>query len=231
MRIAGEIEFRNDLCHYSAYFGVRKRMPNFEAHITVSAVGSALLTAYGTARFGWDGAIPSLAFFSGAAGGMVPDLDSDSSRPRRFAGAVVGASASVGFAGFVSSSGEFLNRPWPREMVLAGAALVFLLFSFVCMELVLKKYTRHRGLFHSLATPFLYGGILACLATPRGADTAVAVWLLGIFGVLSHLVLDAAKSFSLYPLKLATGDLAASARLWLATMLVTLAAFLRLTRF
>ncbi|UQZ89191.1 hypothetical protein C4J81_08260 [Deltaproteobacteria bacterium Smac51] len=205
-------------------------MPNFETHITISAVGSALLTAYGTARFGWDGAIPSLAFFAGAAGGMVPDLDSNTSKPRRLAGALVGVSAAVGIAGFVTSSGPFLNRPWTWAPALGAAAAAFLLFNFAVMELVLKKHTRHRGLFHSLAVPFLYGGLLACLATPRGADTAIAVWLLGIFGVLSHLLLDAAKSLSLNPLKLATADLAASTRLWLATMAVTLAAFIRLTK-
>ena len=204
-------------------------MPKFETHMTVSTVGSAVLVAFGTARYGWEGAIPTLAFVAGATGGMLPDLDCDTSKPRRLAGLLAGFSAAVGAAGFLSASGPFLNRPWGFPAVLLAAALIMGLVS-LSVDKLLSRHTRHRGLFHSLAVPFLYGGVLACLAAPRGLDTSMAVWLLSIYGVTSHLVLDAIKSFSLNPLKLATSDLTASIVLWLATTFVTLAAFARLTR-
>lgn len=204
-------------------------MPNFKAHITVSTLGSAALVAGGTALYGWDGAIPTLAFVSGAAGGMVPDLDCNTSRPRRLAVTLTGLAAAVALAGFVTASGAFLNRPWGLWPTLAAAGTAFVLVEALA-RFVLARYTRHRGLFHSLAVPFIYGGLWACLAAPYGVDASMAVWLAGIFGVLSHLVLDAARGLSLNPLKLATADIGASTRVWLATTAVTLAAFARLTK-
>jgi membrane-bound metal-dependent hydrolase YbcI (DUF457 family) len=204
-------------------------MPGYQTHLTVSTLGSALLVAWGTARYGWDGVIPSLAFAAGAAGGLVPDLDSDSSKPRLWAGFLAAAAAAIGAAGFLTAPGPFLQRPWAAWPTALAALYLFLLVNWLILKF-LRHRTRHRGLFHSLAVPFLYGGLMALLAGPRGTATAMAVWLLSLFGVFSHLVLDALRGLSLNPLKPATRDLAASAWLWTATALVTLAAFLRLTQ-
>jgi len=159
----------------------------------------------------------------------VPDLDSDTSKPRRWAGVVVAAAAAAGTAGFLTAPGPFLGRPWEAGPTSLAAFYLFMLVNVLTFKF-LSRHTRHRGLFHSLAVPFLYGGLMALLAGPRGTATAMAVWLLSLFGVFSHLVLDALRSLSLHPLKPATRDLAASAWLWTATALVTLAAFLRLTQ-
>ncbi|MGL4207901.1 MAG: metal-dependent hydrolase [Candidatus Adiutrix sp.] len=203
-------------------------MPQFETHIAVSSVGSAFLVAYGSARLGWDAYTPWVAFIAGVGGGMVPDLDSDTSKPLRLAGLVTALAAACGAFIFVTSNGDFLNRPWPWEM-----AAIFTVFCFVIFNLVIvtafKRLTRHRGLFHSLAVPFLYGGLLACLVMPHSPHMALAVWLLGMFGVFSHLILDSLKSLSFNPLKLATSDLKTSTRLWLLTTFVTLMAFTRMT--
>jgi len=204
-------------------------MPGYQTHLTVSTLGSAILVAWGTVRYGWDGAIPTLAFVAGAAGGLVPDLDSDASKPRRWAGLLAAAAAAIGAAGFLTSPGPFLQRPWGGWPTALVAIYLFLLINFLTIK-ILRRHTRHRGLFHSLAVPFLYGGLMALMAGPRGTATAMAVWLLSLFGVFSHLILDALRGLSLNPLKPATRDLAASAWLWTATALVTLAAFLRLTQ-
>jgi len=197
--------------------------------LTVSTLGSALLVAWGTARYGWDGATPALAFAAGAAGGLTPDLDSDSSKPRRWAGGVVATAAAVGAGGFLTAPGPFLDRPWSAGPAALAALYLFILVNVLFFK-VLHRFTQHRGLLHSLAVPFLYGGLLALLAGPRGTTTAMAVWLLSLFGVFSHLFLDALHGLSLNPLKPATGDLAASTWLWTITALATLAAFLRLTQ-
>lgn len=203
-------------------------MPNFPVHIAVSSLGSSVLAAYGTARFGWDGAIPALAFMAGSAGGMVPDLDSNISKPRRLAGGLAGLSAAVGAAGFLASSGSWLARPWSPWAIAAASGLVFILANLVFLK-ILKKHTRHRGLFHSLPVPFLYAGLMAALAAPRGAGTVTAVWLLALFGAFSHLVLDACGSFSLYPLKTHSKNFTASVWLWLVTLGVSVLPVLRLT--
>ena len=204
-------------------------MPGYQTHLKVSTLGSAILVAWGTACYGWDGAIPKLAFAAGAAGGLVPDLDSDASKPRLWAGLLTAAAAAAAAAGFLTSPGPFLHRPWGAWPTALAALYLFLVVNWLTHEF-LRRRTRHRGLFHSLAVPFLYGGLMALMAVPRGTDTAMAVWLLSLFGVFSHLVLDALYGLSLNPLKPATRDLTASAWLWTATALVTLAAFFRLTR-
>lgn len=201
-------------------------MPQFETHITVSALGSAFLVSIGGILYGWGGAIPALALVAGTAGGQVPDLDAECPEARRAAALSAGLAAAVAVAGFFTASGSFLDRPWTLWPVLAASALA-------CGAVFLIAHRgpqRPRGLCHSLAAPFIYGGLWACLTIPRGTDAALAVWLLAVFGVLSHLVLDAARDLSLAPLKLATADLTVSTWAWLATTAITLAAFFRLTR-
>jgi membrane-bound metal-dependent hydrolase YbcI (DUF457 family) len=140
--------------------------------------------------------------------------------------------AGLGFAaavvGFVTSPGQILNRPWSAGSVVCAAVGAYFLFNAIFVE-VIKRRTVHRGLFHSLAVPFLYAGLWAVMASPAGPKTAMAVWCLAIVGVMTHLLLDAAKSMSFNPLKVATDDLGASTRLWILTALVNLLAFTRLS--
>ncbi len=205
-------------------------MPKFETHITVSSLLSAFAVVYGTARYGWNPDVASVAFVAGAAGGMVPDLDSDQSKPLRLSGAIVGLAAAAGVWSFASAPGPLLNRPWPAGSVALAALGAYFIFNTIFIE-ILRRNTRHRGLFHSLATPFLYGGVLACLAAPYGGAMPIAVWSVGSLGALSHLVLDAAQSMSFDPLKIKSHSLAAATRLWVATAIITLIAFTRLTKF
>ncbi|MDR1607197.1 MAG: metal-dependent hydrolase [Deltaproteobacteria bacterium] len=202
-------------------------MPNFDTHVAAAGLTSALGVAVGAILFEWDKTASSLAFVAGLSGGMVPDLDCDTAKPRRLAGIFVGLGCAAMVVGYVSGHGQFLRRPWPAEHVALAALGSFFLFNAIFLEL-LKSRTKHRGLFHSLATPFLYGGLWGCLAASQGGRTIMAVWFLAVIGVFSHLILDAAKGFSFDPLKIATADLAASTRLWILTALVNFLAFIRL---
>jgi membrane-bound metal-dependent hydrolase YbcI (DUF457 family) len=203
-------------------------LPNFETHITVAALTSAVGVAAGSAVFGWDSSSSSLAFVAGLSGGLIPDLDHDKSKPLRLSGAIVGLGFAVALVGFVSTTGKFLNRPWPpMNTVLAGIG-AFFLFNTIFIQ-ILKRRTKHRGLFHSLAVPFLYGGLWAVILASTGGKTVMAVWLLAILGVFTHLILDAAKGFSFDPLKVNTEDISASTRLWILTALVNFLAFTRVT--
>jgi hypothetical protein len=205
-------------------------LPNFDCHISVAALTSAVGVAAGAILFEWDKTASSLAFLAGLSGGLIPDLDCDQSKPRRMAGVFAGLGCAAMAVGFVSGHGQFLRRPWPPVEVALAAVGSFFLCNTIFME-ILKKRTRHRGLFHSFAVPFLYGGLWSCLTAGQGGRTIMAVWFLAVLGVLTHLVLDAAKSFSFDPLKLATSDLVASTRLWILTALVNFLAFTRLFAF
>ncbi|MDR1040878.1 MAG: metal-dependent hydrolase [Deltaproteobacteria bacterium] len=196
-------------------------MPNFACHLAVGAVSSALAVAYGDARYDLGNVCSTLAFLAGVSGSLLPDLDSDTSKPLRLSGAVAGLGAAAAVAGFALSPGNFLGRPW-HPVYVAVAAFATFLVSNTLMIGLLKRYTVHRGLFHSLSVPFLYGGLWAVLCTGMGRKTVFAVWVMAAGGVFLHLILDSAKSLSLKPLKVCTQDLAASTRLWIATAMVNL---------
>jgi hypothetical protein len=202
-------------------------MPNFECHVSAAALTSAVGVAVGAAWFGWDRTASSLAFLAGVSGGLLPDLDSDASKPLRLAGAVAGLGAGAAAVCFASGRGAFLSRPWPAPEVALAALGAYFLFNTIFIE-ILKRRTSHRGLFHSLAVPFLYGGLWATAAGGWGGKTILAVWALSVLGVFTHLILDAAQGMTFNPLKVATKDLSASTRLWLLTALVNFMAFTRL---
>ncbi|MDR2422217.1 MAG: metal-dependent hydrolase, partial [Deltaproteobacteria bacterium] len=150
-------------------------MPKFESHVAAAALTSAVGVAVGSIMFEWDKAASSLAFFAGVSGGMVPDLDCDVSKPRRLAGVFVGLGCAAMVVGFVSGPGSLLKRPWPAEHVVLAAAGAFFLFNAIFME-ILRTRTKHRGLFHSLATPFLYAGLWSCCVAGQGGRAIMAVW-------------------------------------------------------
>jgi membrane-bound metal-dependent hydrolase YbcI (DUF457 family) len=205
-------------------------LPNFEVHVSAAAMTSAIGVAVGAGAFGWDASASSLAFLAGLSGGLIPDLDSDASKSLRLSGAVVGLGFAAAAAGYVSSDGAFLHRPWAAQETALAAVGSYFLFNTIFIE-ILKKRTKHRGLFHSLAVPFLYAGLWATAAASRGPKTVMACWLLAALGVFTHLILDAGKGFTFDPLKVASNDLSASTRLWILTALVNFLAFTSLTVF
>ena len=73
-------------------------------------------------------------------------------------------------------------------IILAGAA-VYLLIRFGLAAL-LKRYTVHRGMFHSLPAAAIFGEIAFLLAS--GDDWRLRLYKAGavVLGYLSHLVLD-----------------------------------------
>jgi membrane-bound metal-dependent hydrolase YbcI (DUF457 family) len=201
-------------------------VPNFESHIGVAAIASALGVAFGSAVYGWDSSASSLAFLAGLSGGFIPDLDHDESKPLRLSAALVGLGFSAATVGYVTSPGAFLNRPWPAGSAFLAAVGSYFLFNTIFVE-IFRRRTKHRGLFHSLAVPFLYAGLWAVMVSSAGGKTIMAVWVLAVLGVFTHLVLDSAKSMSFNPLKVASDDLGASTRLWVLTALVNFLAFIR----
>ncbi|MDR1872446.1 MAG: metal-dependent hydrolase [Deltaproteobacteria bacterium] len=205
-------------------------MPNFEVHTPVAAVTAAVGIAAGAIFFDWDRTDASLAFIAALSGSLVPNLDRVEPKPRRLASFIVGIGCAAMTVAYVTGQGRFLKRPWPAEHVALAALGAFFLFNTVFMEII-KGRTKRRGLFHSLATPFLYGGLWSCFAAGQGGRTIMAVWIFSVWGVLSHLILDAAKDFSFNPLKIAADDLAGATRLWVLTALINFLAFIRFFTF
>ncbi|MGE0610007.1 MAG: metal-dependent hydrolase [Pirellulales bacterium] len=164
-------------------------MAGFRMHISTSTV---LGIGYGGAAFSLYGVPAPTATLAGglcAVSGMLPDLDSGPGVPLR---------ESVAFAAAVVPM-LLVNRmeamQWSSEsMVLAGAG-VYLAIRFGLSRL-LKWYTVHRGMFHSLPAAAIAGELGYLLAS---GDTPMRLFKAGgvVIGFMSHLILDEIYSVEL----------------------------------
>ncbi|MCE5268845.1 MAG: metal-dependent hydrolase [Planctomycetaceae bacterium] len=164
-------------------------MAGFKTHLTVSSIfgvgyGGAACLMYGVP---W----PTALLAGGLCGvsGMLPDIDSDSSRPLHesmaFAAAVVPMMLLHRFHRWGMS---------PELIILSGAGL-YLLIRFG-LGTLLKRYTVHRGMFHSLPAAAVFGELAYLLAS--GEDWRLRAFTAGavVLGYVSHLVLDEIYSVS-----------------------------------
>ena len=169
-------------------------MAGFQTHITVSTVTGV---AYGL--WGWQcGATPECCILAGglcSVSGMLPDLDSDSGRPVQeiscFAAAVIP----------MLMLERFENFGWSREMMVLAAAAIYAAVRFGVAE-VFKRYTVHRGMWHSIPA-CLACGLVAFLIV-AGNDIAIRTFKAGAvsLGFFSHLLID-----EIWSLRLRSGRL------------------------
>jgi len=158
-------------------------MAGFKTHISFSGIMG--IGYAGAAYAFYDVPIPTCVLAGGLCGvsGMMPDVDSDSGVPLResmaFAAAVVPMMLMDRFRALGLS---------PESMILAGAG-VYLIVRFIVAE-ALRKYTVHRGMFHSIPAAII-AAQLAFLLAP-GEDVRLRIYVAGgvLLGYMSHLVLD-----------------------------------------
>jgi hypothetical protein len=158
-------------------------MAGFKTHITVS---SLLGVGYGGAAYMMYGVPwPTCLLAGGLCGvsGMLPDIDSDSSTPKR---------ESIAFAAAVVPMmliHRFQQAGMSHESIILAGAVVYLLIRFGLAKL-LALYTVHRGMFHSLPAAVIFGEIAFLLAS--GEDVRLRLFKAGavVIGYLSHLLLD-----------------------------------------
>ncbi len=162
-------------------------MAGFKTHITFSTILGA---GYGTAAyFLYDVPWPSCVLAGGLCGvsGMLPDLDSGPGTPLHesmaFAAAVVP----------VMLIHRFQQMGLSIEMTILISAGLYLLIRFGGAAL-LKFFTEHRGMFHSLPAAAIFGEVAFLLAS---GDTNLRLYKAGavVLGYLSHLFLDEVYSF------------------------------------
>lgn len=160
-------------------------MANFSTHVTAAALVSGALAAslYGVGRVApvdvW-----SLSVL-GVVGGVLPDLDSDRSRPRRFLFTALGVL--LGFLTLFALGGQ-------RSLLeMLGLLLgVFLLVRYG-LHALFSRWTSHRGIFHSLAAAAFFGLVAILIAHHFFGRDPLQAWLCGAFLALGyglHLALD-----------------------------------------
>ncbi len=122
---------------------------------------------------------------------MLPDLDSDSGTPLR---------ESVAFAAAVVPMlliDRWRQAGWSHESMVLAGGLVYLVIRFGLSKL-LKRFTVHRGMFHSLPAALIAGQISFLLCS--SGDFAIRMYQAGavVVGFMSHLVLDELWSIEWY---------------------------------
>jgi len=165
-------------------------MANFKQHLTASTI---IGVGYGAGACFLFEVPPPACFLAGglcSVSGMLPDVDSASGRHLR---------ASVAFASAVVPMmmvDRFRVLGLSSEMIVLAGALVYLFIRFVLGEW-LRRYTVHRGMFHSIPAALIFGELAFLLAS---GDTGVRIYKAGgvTLGYISHLMLDELYSIEWY---------------------------------
>ncbi|TWT62024.1 metal-dependent hydrolase [Rubinisphaera italica] len=165
-------------------------MAAFREHVTVSGV---LGLGYGMTAwiaYGFTPIESTLAGFLTAFGGMLPDLDSKTSRPVR---ELFGILAAVGPLLVLGETLKALHLPPTRESGALTFIALYLLIRYGGAYLVGKVAT-HRGMFHSIPAALITGQIafLAHCDSPIPTKWLIALGIM--IGFFSHLILDEAYS-------------------------------------
>jgi membrane-bound metal-dependent hydrolase YbcI (DUF457 family) len=179
-------------------------MASYRGHLAFSSI---LGSAYGSAavwlwRLDWGEAVLGATLTT--LGGLLPDLDSESGVPVR---ELFGAAAAVV---------PFMVLPHlHRDGLSMERTLVIMIASYVFIRYVVanlfKRYTVHRGMFHSIPALFISG--LATYLLYQSPHPGIRILLAGgvMLGFLSHLVLDELYSVDFNGLRLRLNKFAGSA--------------------
>ena len=160
-------------------------MADFKTHVLGAALVSGVV-ATGMAMVSQVSPQMIIGYFLlGVVGGILPDIDSDSSIPTRMAftvASVLGAFMMVFY---------FARALSLIELVLLG--LVTYAVVRHGLFTVMTQFTRHRGVIHSIPAG-VFAGLLAVLIADRVfAAQITTAWTVGVFvcmGFLVHLLLD-----------------------------------------
>ena len=166
-------------------------MADFKTHLTFSSLIGA---GYGTAAFlYYDVPLPTCILAGGLCGvsGMLPDIDSGPGKPLRESLAFAAAVMPMMLVPRLEQLGLATEY-----IVLAGAGIY--LFVRFAIAKMLKAYTVHRGMFHSLPAALIFGELAFLLAS--GDDVTLRYYKAGgvVLGYLSHLLLDEIYSIEWY---------------------------------
>jgi len=158
---------------------------NFKTHVSVAFGASSLAATVGVNTGLFDAAQSSWYVSLGVVGGMLPDIDSDHSKPVKnlFIGLAL-CCASVGWWTLKNSLG--------RQALMMIITTIFILVRYLALYFF-QRMTVHRGVFHSLLAGMFFSLSLVCIEHYMLRASSLEAWLSGVFlllGFLVHLCLD-----------------------------------------
>lgn len=162
-------------------------MAMFREHIAIGAivsmVAAALVYFYALVT---DPLLLTLLFGTTVVGSFLPDVDSDSGMPFY----LVFGTTTVVATGLVLLY-VLSHRP-ENDYLLVGIPAASLLFFWFVVGGIIKRFTHHRGIYHSIPAMGIAGLLTYIAATQFGLD-AITASIFGLCmgaGFASHLVLD-----------------------------------------
>lgn len=171
-------------------------MADFKTHFTVASIGSSIAA---TMLFAAAVATPQevlLYFIFGVAGGLLPDIDSDSSLTVRLLFTFIATVIS-----FLVMFQQRADNAVMELFIIWVASFIFIkifIFSFF------TKLTVHRGIIHSIPAAVAFGCMAAIGLNRVFHFNDFVSWMAGGFvfgGSILHLILDELSSFNFLTLK------------------------------
>lgn len=156
-------------------------MGSFKQHVTCSTVTGIVI---GGLAYQYGFSLPTCLLAGGlcSMAGMLPDIDSDTSRS--FQECIYLAAGLCAFL-VVQRLRAFDTDP---DVIMLGGAGMFLFVRFVVGEFI-KKSTAHRGMFHSIPAAIFSGQITFFISAGTATERLLKALALTT-GYLSHLILD-----------------------------------------
>ena len=160
-------------------------MANFNTHIFISATASSI-AAVSASHIGLIKLLDIPWFiFLGTAGGLLPDIDSNSSQSLKLLFNSLALLISV--LTILAYKGQYIL---PHLFIIASST--FLVVRFPIME-IFKRFTVHRGAIHSLLCASFFTLLTVYIFYNLFDNSIPFSWLSGLFigfGFIVHLLLD-----------------------------------------
>ena len=162
-------------------------MAGFKTHITVGTfTGFALMLLSYVAGLTANLTVAILVFLNTGIGSFLPDLDSDSGLPVKIIFGVYGLLLAA-LVFFISYNATNFNT----IITIALTIVTYIIVQFILQPLF-KKYTKHRGMFHSVPAIFI-SFLIALISLGYFNINELDKFLLSTaisVGYFSHLLLD-----------------------------------------
>jgi hypothetical protein len=195
------------------------RMASYVGHLTFSTALGVAYGGYGALQLHMDWGPVCMGAGLTAVGGLLPDLDSDSGVPVR---ELFGLGAVILPLLFFH---RLVTMGFTIEQIIVILAGLYLLIRYG-LSYIFKKFTVHRGIYHSIPA-MLIAGLIIFLAY-HSPDVYLRVYMAAgtMLGFLSHLVLDELCSVDFNGVKISVNQFAGSAlKFWSPSLPVTLATY------
>ncbi len=158
----------------------------FREHIGFGALAAgALVVALYSYALLTDWTLLTVLFFVAVLGTILPDVDSDSGLPFHLVFGTV--TVVVGGAAVL-----YVLQYTADWRYLIGISLAVLLFTWIVVGGVIKRFTKHRGMFHSVPAAMIAASVTYLFSEDVSVPQYPAVLFAGAMGVgyLVHLIID-----------------------------------------